>query len=83
MKLPRLDFQKSLTAALVIGCLFHPFASCVALLIFLAHQLADKYFTSNISDKDRKDLQTIKAEIAEVKLNQQTQNLTKAFSRTP
>jgi len=75
----KLDYFKTLGAILVAGCVFHPAASALGLLIILAYQLADKYLSSNISDKDRAEIAVMKAELAKVKQAQQTSDLSKAF----
>lgn len=79
MKLPNINYSKVLTVILVVGCVLHPASSAVGLCLILAHQLADKYFTSNISDKDRAELAQLKTEVAEIKVTQQATNLAKAF----
>lgn len=75
----RPNFQKILIAGLVCGCLFHPASSAVGLLFILAGEAAERYFTRNISDKDRQALGQLKAEVEKVAAVQQKDGLAKAF----
>ena len=74
-----MSFSKALIAVLVLGSLLHPASAVMGLFFILVSNLADKYLTSNISDKDRQDISGIKAELAKVKQSQQSQDLAKAF----
>lgn len=74
-------FFEIMTAALVAGSLFQPFASAIGLLIIFSAKIAEKYFTRNISDSDRRDIQSIKAEQIEIKLKVEREGLAKAFTR--
>lgn len=67
--------------ALVAGCLFSPYASASALMVVLTAKIADKYFTRNISDRDRNEIQTLKAEQIKLKLKVEQDGLAKAFTR--
>jgi hypothetical protein len=75
----KLDFQKFLIVALVAGCVLHPASSAIGLLIVFGAQVADKYFTRNISDSDRRALDSVKADIEKINKVQQKESLAKAF----
>ena len=85
-KLPH--FFEILLAGLVCGCLFSPFASAIAIMFICSARLAEKYFTRNIADADRAelqslkiDLQTAKSEFSKIKLKVEQDSLAKAFGR--
>ena len=67
MTLPKLTFHQVLALALTVGCLTHPASSAVGLLIVCASQITERYFTRNITDADRTELEATKADLAGVK----------------
>lgn len=79
MKLPSLDFHEVIVAVLVAGCVVHPAAAAAGLLILALKHAAEKYFTRNISDQDRKTISALKAELEKVSSIQQKEGLAKAF----
>lgn len=79
MKLPKIDFQKSLIFILVCGCLFEPACAALGLLFVLAAQIAERYFTRNVSDKDRQAIQALKTDVEKLTVTQQKEGLAKAF----
>lgn len=78
-KLPH--FFEIIAAGLVCGCLFSPYASAFGLAFVLAAKLAEKYYTRNLSDADRIEIQTIKTEHEKLKLKVEKDSLAKAFAR--
>lgn len=83
MRLPHTDFQKVLIFGLVLGCVLHPASSAAGLLIIFAAQIAERYFTRNISDPDRQAIAKLKADVDKVGKLQAEQNLAKAFGGRP
>jgi hypothetical protein len=75
----KLDFQKLLVTALVCGSVLHPASSVVGLLIVCSAQIAERYFTRNVSDKDRQALASLKVDVEKLSLVQQKDGLAKAF----
>lgn len=75
----KLTFMQIMTIMLVCGCLFHPAASAVGLVVIFTFQIAEKYFTRNISDTDRKQLFTLKLDLEKIAQAQQKESLAKAF----
>lgn len=53
MKISQKNFENILIFVLVAACMFHPAAAAAGLALILASQTAERYFTKNISDKDR------------------------------
>ena len=68
-----------LALALVAGSVLSPVTSVIGVLIIFAAKLVDKYFSSNITDQDRKDLAILKSDYSKIKLKIETQDLGKAF----
>lgn len=79
MQLRAFDFQKVLIIALVAGCVLHPASSAIGLMIVLSSQVADRYFTRNISDPERKAIASLKTDIEKIHAIQQKDGLAKAF----
>lgn len=79
MKLTQKNFENILIFFLVVGCTTHP-ASCAAGFLILAlSQIAERYFTKNISDADRNQLKAITADVQKHAMLLQKENLSKAF----
>ena len=68
-----------LALALVAGSVLSPITSVIGVLIIFAAKLVDKYFSSTITDQDRKDLAVLKTEFTKLKVKTDTQDLGKAF----
>lgn len=79
MKFTQKTFENILIMFLVCGCVLHPFASALGLLILGLTQIAERYFTKNISDVDRGKIQTIKTELDKHSVILQKEVLSKAF----
>lgn len=79
MKLSQRTFENSLIFALVGACMFNPAAAAAGLLILLSSQVAERYFTRNISDADRDRIQILKAEVEKHAVIIQKDGLAKAF----
>lgn len=75
----KFDFQKLLILALVAGSAIHPASAAAGLFILASSQIAERYFTRNISDKDRQAIASLKIELEKVALAHQKENLSKAF----
>lgn len=74
-------FSEIIIVALICGCVFSPYASALALLVISAAKLLERYFTRNISDDDRKDIQSLKSDHQKLKDKVDKEGLAKAFSR--
>lgn len=74
-------FLELACAVLIAGCALNPFASAIGLLVFFTAMLGDRYFTKNLSDADRLEIQFIKSEQAKLKVKVEHDGLTKAFTR--
>ena len=68
-----------LALALVAGSVLSPSTSVIGVLIIFSAKLTDKYFSSNITDQDRKDLATLKVDFAKLKVKTDAHDLAKAF----
>lgn len=79
MKLPHVDFQKGLIVFLSVGCIVHPASSAIGLLIVCGAGIADRYFTRNVSDQDRRSIAALKADLDKIRDTQQKDGLAKAF----
>lgn len=79
MRLPQIDFDKTMIVLLVAGCVIHPGSAAAGLLILASAKTAERYFTKNISDQDRRVIATIKADVDKISAIQQKDGLVKAF----
>ena len=81
-------FYQLLSALLAGGCLIHPASSAVGLLVVCSAQLAERFFTRNVTDDDRLEIkslggeiQLLKSEMHKLKLKSDQESLSKAFTR--
>lgn len=74
-------FFEGLGIVLVLGCLLSPIASAFGLLVVCSAKLGDKYFTRNIADSDRLEIQALKSEHLKLKTKVEQEGLAKAFIR--
>lgn len=70
---------EGLIVILVGASVFSPVASTCSLLVMLSAALAHKYFTRNVSDQERLDLQVLKTDFAKIKSKVEQDSLSKAF----
>lgn len=80
MNLTQKNFENILIFFLVAGCICSPLDSAFGLFFILLAQCAERFFTKNISDSDRSELQTLKSEVEKHADTLRKQGLAKAFS---
>lgn len=74
------DFHKFIITVLVVGAVLSPYAAALALLIFFGHQTAEKYFTKNISDSDRRQIDALKVDVQKLAEQKKKDGLAQAFA---
>lgn len=73
------NFENILIFFLVAGCMYKPADCAWALLFIVCSQGAERFFTRNVSDKDREAFRSLKAEVEKHTAALQKENLSKAF----
>ena len=82
MKFSQRNFENTLIFGLVGACMFHPASSAAGILILVLSQVAERYFTRNVSDSDRDQIAKIRTEVSKHSEFINKDAITKAFARS-